>query len=114
MRSLIREIDIPPTWLALHLAGAWVLAMVSPPLFGRAGDVLGAGLVALGAVLMAVAGVLTFGAIKKREGRKEARADAAAEAARETIKAHEVRNEVEDRIAAGGNARDRLRSDWRE
>jgi hypothetical protein len=36
----------------------------------------------IGAVLMAVAGVLTFGAIKKREGAQAARADAAVKAAK--------------------------------
>ena len=34
--------------------------------------------------------------------------------AKETIKAHEVRNEVENRIALERDARDKLRSDWSE
>ena len=34
--------------------------------------------------------------------------------AKETIKAHEVRNEVENRIARERDARERLRSDWQE
>ncbi len=52
-------------------------------------------------------------ALNRRKGRKAAEADAAAKAARDTIKAHEVRNEVETDVARG-NARDRLRSGWRE
>ncbi len=55
MRFLLREIDIPPSWLALHLAVAWLASTVSPPLFGAWGRVLGQGLVLLGLVLMAAA-----------------------------------------------------------
>ena len=55
MRSLAREIDIPPVWLALHIGAAWVLSLVSPSVFGGLGRVLGPGLVALGALLMAAA-----------------------------------------------------------
>jgi hypothetical protein len=32
--------------------------------------------------------------------------------AKETIEAHEVRNDVEDRIARGGSAKQRLRERW--
>ena len=52
MRSFLREIDIPPSWLALHIGAAWVLSLLSPPVFGGLGRVLGPLLVALGAVLM--------------------------------------------------------------
>ena len=55
MRSLVREIDIPPSWLALHVAAAWALSRVSPPVFGTAGRLLGQGLVGIGAVVMAAA-----------------------------------------------------------
>ena len=51
----LRDIDIPPTWLALHLAAAWVLSLISPALFGAFGRVAGAGFVVLGLGLMALA-----------------------------------------------------------
>lgn len=54
-RSLVREIDIPPSWLALHIGAAWVVSLVSPLVFGPTGRVLGQGLVFFGAVLMAAA-----------------------------------------------------------
>jgi len=69
---------------------------------------------AIGAAMVAVAGVLTFGAIKKREGRKEAVAERAAEDAKKTIQAHEDRKDVEDRIARGGSSKQRLRERWRK
>lgn len=53
------------------------------------------------------------GKLGERKGRKEERARRDAADAKETIKAHEVRNEV-DADASRGNARDRLRADWRE
>lgn len=55
MQFLAREIDIPPSWLALHLGAAWLLAKVSPPVFGGVGRALGAGLVGLGALVMIAA-----------------------------------------------------------
>lgn len=55
MRSLAREIDIPPGWLALHIGAAWALSLVSPGLFGPWGRVLGPGLVVLGALLLTAA-----------------------------------------------------------
>ncbi len=55
MHSLVREIDIPPSWLALHIGAAWVLALVSPAVFGGFGQVLGPVLLALGAAIMAAA-----------------------------------------------------------
>ena len=64
--------------------------------------------------LAAIAAVLTFGAWNRREGVKDERAKRDAADAKETIKAHEVRNEVEDDVSRGGNARDRLRQSWRE
>lgn len=51
----LRDIDIPPTWLALHLVVAWGLSLVSPGIFGAFGRVSGAILVALGLGLMALA-----------------------------------------------------------
>lgn len=66
------------------------------------------------AAVVAVIGFLGYGKVKERKGKKEADARHKAEAAEATIKAHEVRNEVEADIARRGDARGRLRSDWRE
>ncbi|MFM7336271.1 MAG: methyltransferase family protein [Tabrizicola sp.] len=55
MRSLAREIDIPPSWLALHIGVAWVLSFVSPAVFGSSGAGLGKLLVLIAALLMAAA-----------------------------------------------------------
>jgi len=64
----------------------------------------------IGAVLMAVAGVLTFGAIKKREGAQAARADAAVKAAKADQQAHERMNDADLGIGASDSERiDRLR-----
>jgi protein-S-isoprenylcysteine O-methyltransferase Ste14 len=51
----LRDIDIPPTWLALHLAAAWVMSLISPGLFGGFGQIVGPALVLLGLGLMALA-----------------------------------------------------------
>lgn len=55
MRPILRDIDIPPTWLALHLAGAWVLSFVSPAVFGGVAVPVGQGLVLAGLALMVAA-----------------------------------------------------------
>ena len=55
MRSLAHEIDIPPVWLVLHVGAAWVLSLISPPIFGTLGCILGPGLVVLGALVMGAA-----------------------------------------------------------
>lgn len=55
MPRILREIDIPPSWLALHIGAAWVLSCVSPQVFEALGRSLGQGLVVLGAVVMALA-----------------------------------------------------------
>ncbi len=55
MRSFLREIDIPPSWLALHVGAAWALSLVSPPMFGSLGRVLGQVLVIVGALMMGAA-----------------------------------------------------------
>lgn len=55
MRWILREIDIPPSWLALHIGAAWVLSHVSPAIFGAWGRVAGQSLVALGAAVMTAA-----------------------------------------------------------
>ncbi len=66
----------------------------------------------MGAALVAVAGVLGYGALKKREGRVEARSEAEAADARETIEAYKDRDDVEKRIAVDGSAKQRLRDHW--
>ena len=55
MPKILSEIDIPPSWLALHVLAAWALSLVLPRLLGAPGQ--GAGLVLLiaGAGMMAVA-----------------------------------------------------------
>jgi hypothetical protein len=47
------------------------------------------------------------------KGRVDAKAKAALRAADEANEAHEVRNEVENRIARDRDARERLRERWR-
>lgn len=68
----------------------------------------------IGAAVMGALAILTFGKIKRREGVKDERAKRDVADAKETIEAFETRNEVEADVSRGGNARDRLRSDWRE
>jgi protein-S-isoprenylcysteine O-methyltransferase Ste14 len=51
----LRDIDIPPSWLALHLAAVWVVSLVSPSVFGTFGRIAGQALVILGALVMAAA-----------------------------------------------------------
>ena len=64
---------------------------------------------------IAGAGVVVAGWFAaRRSGAKAQKAKQDAAQAKATIQVHEVRNEVEDRVARGGNARDRLRADWRE
>lgn len=55
MPTTLRDIDIPPSWLALHLAAAWVVSLISPAVFGAGGAGLGKGLVVLGGLLMVAA-----------------------------------------------------------
>lgn len=55
MRPILAELDIPPTWLALHLAATWALSWISPAVFGRVGVVVGAALVATGVAIMLAA-----------------------------------------------------------
>jgi len=69
---------------------------------------------ALGIAVMAVLGVLTFGAVKKREGAKDQKAKQDVANAKATIQALEARDEVEDRIARDGDARGKLHDKWRE
>jgi hypothetical protein len=50
----------------------------------------------------------------KRQGAQGAKAKRDVADAKETIKAHEVRDDVEDRIDRGGSAKQRLRERWRK
>lgn len=59
LRPILHQMDIPPTWLALHVAVAWGLSLVSPALFGDIGHWAGKLVFALGILLMAVA-ILTM------------------------------------------------------
>ena len=47
-------------------------------------------------------------------GRKAAKTDAKIDQLKSTLEAHEVRNEVENRVATERDARERLRRDWSE
>lgn len=55
MRPILQAIDIPPSWLALHIAAAWAIARLLPLSFGGVGRVLGPTLVGFGLLLMAAA-----------------------------------------------------------
>jgi protein-S-isoprenylcysteine O-methyltransferase Ste14 len=52
MPRLLKEIDIPPSWLILHILGVWALSYLSPAFFGAAGDWAGKVLIALGILIM--------------------------------------------------------------
>lgn len=58
--------------------------------------------------------VLTFGKVQMRKGVTTERARRDVADAKKTIQTLEVRNAVEDDVARGGDARDRLRARWRE
>lgn len=51
MQRLLALIDLPPVWLAAHVAAAWALSLLSPPVFGWIGDGAGVWLVGLGLIL---------------------------------------------------------------
>lgn len=51
MRPFLALIDLPPVWLAAHVAVAWALSRVSPSLFGSLGQGLGLLLVGLGILI---------------------------------------------------------------
>ena len=67
---------------------------------------------ALGKAAVVIVGVLTMRALWRRDGAQEANARRDAADAKETINAHEVRNDVEDRISRGGSAKQRLHERW--
>ncbi|MCU0827910.1 MAG: isoprenylcysteine carboxylmethyltransferase family protein [Tabrizicola sp.] len=51
MRPILSVLDLPPVWLVAHVGAAWVLSLVSPPVFGWIGDGLGTLLVGLGILI---------------------------------------------------------------
>lgn len=55
MRPTFRDIDIPPSWLMLHLAAAWAMSLVTPASLGGWGRVPGRVLIVLGLAIMAMA-----------------------------------------------------------
>lgn len=55
MRPLLQEIDIPPSWLALHIGAAWLVSLISPAVFGSWGVAVGKVLVLGGGALMLAA-----------------------------------------------------------
>lgn len=59
MRPILSEIDIPPSWLVLHIVAAWAFSLFSPPVFGVAGHWIGKLLIGIGILLMAAA-ILTM------------------------------------------------------
>ena len=63
------------------------------------------------ALAWVVAGLVALWAIRAT-AKREARAEAALRAANERNECHEIRNEVENRVAADHDARERLRQQW--
>jgi protein-S-isoprenylcysteine O-methyltransferase Ste14 len=55
LRHVLAAIDLPPVWLALHVAVAWVLSLVSPPVFGAFGTLAGLWLIGLGILVTLLA-----------------------------------------------------------
>ena len=55
MRQALAVIDLPPVWLAAHIAAAWVLSLISPAVFGGFGDLVGVWLVGLGLLITLLA-----------------------------------------------------------
>lgn len=62
-------------------------------------------LVGLGATVIAALGLYL-------KGRKSAKQDAKVDALKQEVKGHEIRNEVENRVASERDARQRLRDEW--
>ena len=82
----------------------WIIAFFTTSAIGRTLAKIGTAVLLIGAFLWKFARM-----IKRTE-----RAERAAADAKETIKAHEVRNEVEDQVARDGDARGKLHDQWRE
>lgn len=55
MRPLLQDIDIPPSWLMLHIGAAWLVSLISPAVFGSWGPAVGKVLVLGGGALMLAA-----------------------------------------------------------
>lgn len=68
---------------------------------------IGRALAGLGAFLVALV-------VAYAKGRTEGAQKAEMTKLRKAVKAHEIRNEVENRIASERDARERLRDDWQQ
>lgn len=55
MPKALAMIDLPPVWLVLHVAAAWVLSLISPAVFGGFSTLLGVWLVGLGLLITLLA-----------------------------------------------------------
>jgi protein-S-isoprenylcysteine O-methyltransferase Ste14 len=55
LRQALAVIDLPPVWLVAHIAAAWALSLISPPVFGEFGDLAGLWLVGLGVLVTLLA-----------------------------------------------------------
>ena len=55
MRPLLQDIDIPPSWLVLHIGAAWLVSLISPVVFESWGAAVGKVLVLGGGALMLAA-----------------------------------------------------------
>jgi hypothetical protein len=62
-------------------------------------------IIAIGAVIAALLGAVMW-------GRKSAKDDAKMDQLQDGIDAHEIRDEVENRVASERDARERLRNKW--
>jgi protein-S-isoprenylcysteine O-methyltransferase Ste14 len=48
LRQVLAVFDLPPVWLAAHIAAAWLLSFVSPAIFIGIGSLFGIWLIGLG------------------------------------------------------------------
>jgi len=55
LRKILTLIDLPPVWLAGHLAVAWLIGMLMPPVLAGSVRQVGGAIAAAGVLLMAVA-----------------------------------------------------------
>jgi protein-S-isoprenylcysteine O-methyltransferase Ste14 len=55
LRQALALVDLPPVWLVLHVMVAWVLALVSPPVFGGFGALAGFWLIGFGVLVTLLA-----------------------------------------------------------
>jgi protein-S-isoprenylcysteine O-methyltransferase Ste14 len=55
LRQMLVALDLPPIWLAIHVAVAWLLSWVSPPVFVGIGSLFGVWLIGLGLLVTLLA-----------------------------------------------------------